>query len=427
MNGLAQLISTVVDALRDELIGFTQRLVRIPSLPGKEQRAQQFVATKLRSLGLDVKILESQLNRLKRHPAFCDDGVPFNRRINVVGKWRRTQEGRSGREARSLILNGHIDVVPAGSEALWSDSPWSGKIAGGKLYGRGSCDMKAGLAAAIFAIQTLQKLGFKPRRDVFLESVIGEETGGVGTLTLIVNGYRADAAIITEPTELKLCPVQSGALTFRIRIPGRSVHACVKKSGVSAVEKFCLLFAAINKLERRRHMRYQNPLYENPRQIAPINLGTIRGGEWHSTVPNEVFVEGRYGVLPRETNASARRVFAEALDSTVSADPWLRENPPVLEWIEGQFESGQTKLSDPILQVLARAHRTTAGAEPILRGVTYGSDLRLFTNYGKTPAVLYGPGSVTHAHSVDEFVTLEELIQCTKVLAFTVCQWSCKD
>jgi acetylornithine deacetylase len=424
VRDLVQLISNAVQQVREELIGFLQELVRIPSLPGQEQQAQKFVAAKLTDLKLEVTTIESRLDQLKDHPAFCDDGVPFRQRMNVVGRWPGIEKGKERTTSRSLILNGHIDVVPTGNQSLWLDSPWSGKIDRGRLFGRGSCDMKAGIAASIFAIDILQRLGFTPNRDILVESVIGEETGGVGTLALIVNGYRADAAIITEPTELKFCPVQSGALTFRLKVPGRSVHASVKKYGISAIEKFCLLLSAINQLEQQRHRNYKNELYEDPGQIAPINLGTVRGGEWHSTVPSELFVEGRYGVMPGETNEAAKRELAEVLRCTADGDPWLRDHPPVLEWIEGQFESGCTELSEPILQTLAAAHHQITAAEAKVRGVTYGSDLRLFTNYAKTPSVLYGPGSVTHAHSVDEFVELEDVIRCTKVLALTAYQWS---
>src|SRR5262249_35846947 len=152
---------------------------------------------KLRSLGVGVELLKSEWDEVKDHPAFCDDGVPFRDRLNVVGRWPGT--GRSTGGSRSLILNGHMDVVPTGGESLWSDSPWSGAIRGGKLYGRGSCDMKAGVTANIFAMQTLQTIGFRPAADVLIESVIGEESGGVGTLTTIAKGFNADAAIITEP------------------------------------------------------------------------------------------------------------------------------------------------------------------------------------------------------------------------------------
>jgi len=423
MSELVEKIASTVDSTRDELVAFLQRLVQLPSLPGHEQKAQRLVAEKLRSLGLGVEVVASDLNDLKDHPAFCDDGVPFQERLNVVGRWAGTGRRTNGAKSRSLILNGHMDVVPTGSETLWSASPWSGVIRGGKLYGRGSCDMKAGVTANIFAIQTLQAIDFRPAADVLIESVIGEESGGVGTLTTIVKGFKADAAVITEPTQLHLCPVQSGALTFRIRVSGRAIHACMKPYGVSAIEKFYVVLQAVQELERRRHVEYRNPLYENPNNIAPVNFGTLRAGDWPSTVPDELVVEGRFGVMPGEATAAARAAMDAVLRKVSAADLWLSEHPPELEWFEGQFESGQTPPDSPIVQSIADCHTQMCGRAPVVQGVTYGSDLRLFTNHGGIPAVLYGPGNVLNAHTVDEFVELEEVVAATKVLALIVSQW----
>src|SRR5438477_5559995 len=168
-------IGSRVDALRRELVVFLQKLVQLPGLPGYEQKAQYFIADNLRSLGLVVDVVVSELDELKDHPAFCDDGVPFRERLNVVGRWRGSRKLPKSGTPRSLILNGHIDVVPTGSETLWSESPWSGAIREGQLHGRGSCDMKAGVTASIFALETLQSMGFRPAADVLLESVIGED------------------------------------------------------------------------------------------------------------------------------------------------------------------------------------------------------------------------------------------------------------
>jgi acetylornithine deacetylase len=425
MPDLAPTIAAHVDALRRDLITFLQKLVQLPSLPGHEQKAQHFVADKLRSLGLAVDVIPSELDDLKHHQAFCDDGVPFRERLNVVGRWLGSGRTPNPPAPRSLILNGHMDVVPTGNESLWSVSPWSGAIRDGQLYGRGSCDMKAGVTANIFAVQTLQALGFHPAADVLVESVIGEESGGVGTLTTIVKGFKADAAIITEPTRLHLCPVQSGALTFRVKVSGRAMHACMKPYGVSAIEKFYLVLQSVQELERKRHIEYQNPLYEDPDNIAPVNFGTIRAGEWPSTVPNELVVEGRFGVLPGESTGTARQALAAALASAAAADLWLKDHPPELEWFEGQFESGQTPQDSPIVRTIAEGHAKTFGKVPVVQGVTYGSDLRLFTNHGDTPAVLYGPGNIFDAHTVNEHVDLEEVIAATKVLAYIVTQWCC--
>jgi acetylornithine deacetylase len=283
--------------------------------------------------------------------------------------------------------------------------------------------MKAGVAANIFAIQALQSLAFRPAGDVVVESVIGEESGGVGTLTTIVKGFKADAAIITEPTRLRLCPVQSGALTFRIKVAGRAIHACMKPYGISAIEKFYLLLQAVQQLEQRRHVEYKNPLYEDPNNIAPVNFGTLHSGEWPSTVPDELVVEGRFGVLPGESTDAARRALANALMAAAQQDSWLADHPPSLEWFEGQFESGETPQESPIVCAIAEGHAQILGKAPIVQGVTYGSDLRLFTNHGGIPAVLYGPGSIFDAHTVNEHVDLEEVVAATKVLACIVSSW----
>ena len=168
------LVSNAVDAARDELVAFLQEAVRSASLPDHEHEVQGQIAAKLASLGLEVEIVPSRFDELRHHPAFGDDGFSPTDRINVVGRWRGTGSG----QGHSLILNGHVDVVPPGDLALWMDSPWSGAIREGRLYGRGSCDMKAGLCAGIFAVDVLQRLGFRPARDVLIESVIGKSPAG---------------------------------------------------------------------------------------------------------------------------------------------------------------------------------------------------------------------------------------------------------
>jgi acetylornithine deacetylase len=419
-----------VDRLRGPIAEFAQHLVQIPSLPGKEQAAQEFVAGKLRSLGLGVQVLQSSLAELEGHPAFSDDGIPFDERLNVVGTWpgsgatNLSSEPPSGESAgRSLILNGHMDVVPIGDPALWRYPPWSGVIENGKLHGRGACDMKAGIAAAVFAVEALRNLRFQPRGKVILESVIGEESGGVGTLTTLTRGIRADAAILMEPTRLRSCPVHSGALSFRLRIHGRAIHASMKRFGVSAVEKFQAAFTAIQNLDSGRHLGYDNRIFEFADNVAPISIGTVAAGDWLSTVPETLIAEGRFGVFPGEDIASAKAALAECLAQVTSTDPWLQQHPPVLEWIEGQFEPGRTSLDEPIVAALASAHSRVNGTPPIVQGVPYGSDLRLFTEHGKFPAILYGPGDVAYAHTVEEHVELEEVFLCAKVLALLIVDW----
>ena len=413
-------IEAAVEALRNELITFAQRMVQAASLPNEGHAVQAIMAERLTSMGMEVIVSPVRFDTLAGHPAFSDDGFSPDARVNVIGRW---VGARRDDPTRSLILNGHVDVVPTGDEALWSVPPFGGVVKDGRLYGRGALDMKCGLVTGVFAIAALQRLGFQPAQDVLIESVIGEESGGVGTLATIVEGYTAGGVIVLEPTRLKMCPVQSGALTFRLTVEGKAVHAAMRQYGVSAIEKFALLLAALSDLEAQRHATFSHPLYEGPRYIAPISIGTVRGGEWHSTVAERVVAEGRFGVLPGESNAAARTVLEGAVRAAAEADPWLCENPPRVEWFEGQFEAGETPADHPLLQTLAEAHAAIVGAKPDIQGVPYGSDLRLFTNHARLPAVLYGPGDVSLAHKADEWIDLAEIITATKIVAEFITRW----
>jgi len=407
-------VAEAVLSLRDDLYDLASDLVKRKTVTGDEDHAQRALAERLRSFGLEVDLWRID-PEIRSHPAFCDDGNRLDR-LNLVARW-----GESGSERpAALLLNGHIDVVPEGERERWSSDPYSGEIRGGTLYGRGSCDMKGGLAAAAIAIRAAMKLGIEPRRPILLESVVGEETGGLGTLAAIARGYRADAAIITEPTSLELCPVQAGALSFRLHVRGKSSHGAMRREGVSAVEKFWPVFRALEALERERHRGFRHPLYPEGALVAPLSVGKVSAGNWPSTVPEELRAEGRFGIFPGEDCASAREAFEAAVRTVSDDDPWFSENPVGVEWFEGQFEPGETALDAPILDELRSCHREMLGSESSTHGVSYGSDLRLFTRYASMPAILYGPGDVRVAHSANESVRLEELVQAAEVLTLLI-------
>ncbi len=414
---VANLIRRTIEEGKSGALKLLQDLVRIPSITGQEEAVQRFVANHLKEMGLQIDSWCPSDSDLKSHPAYSDDGLPLGERPVVVARWQGTSRGRS------LILNGHVDVVPVGDPSAWKNGPWSGEYRDGQVWGRGSCDMKGGLVSGIVAVAALQRIGFEPAGDVLIQSVIGEETGGAGTLATIVRGYRADAAIVLEPTKLAICPVGSGAASFRLRVPGRAAHGAMRETGVSAVTKFYLLHRALQNLERRRHTRFRNPLYEDDALVAPISVGKVKAGDWPSTVPESLVAEGRYGVFPGESMQSARQEFEKAIAAAARTDAWLLDHPPAVEWFEGQFESAQSPVHAPILQVLSSTHASILGNPPAVRGVPYGSDLRFFTNDAGMTAVLYGPGDVALAHSLDEHIPFQEVIDAAEVIASTIVNW----
>ncbi|MCP5054931.1 MAG: ArgE/DapE family deacylase [bacterium] len=423
-------IAAGVESLTGDMVAFIRKLVQTRSLPGEELRVQRIVADKLKSLNFDVDLIPIRQDILMGHKAFSHDGYPYESRANVIGHWRGNGSDPGDKDLAnapgqgcSLILNGHVDVVSPGDQFLWDDSPWSGALKDGRIYGRGSADMKSGLSAIIFACEVLQKLGFRPLKDVMIQSVAGEETGGCGTLTNIILGYTADAAIIAEPTRLNLYPVQAGALSFRIKITGKSIHACMKSKGVSAIEKFYPIFLAIEAFDRQRHRDYHDLVFDDPGNIAPINIGTLTSGDWLSTVPDKLVAEGRYGIFPGESLEAAKRAFEKTVKKTALADEWLKNHLPQVEWFEGQFEAGHTPVEEPLIQTLSACHQTVLNQEAHISGATYGSDLRLFTNHANIPAVLYGPGDVKEAHAANESIAVHEIVEAVNVYAFTILKW----
>jgi len=417
MHDIKNKINKAINDNKDEIIAFVQELVRTPSLANQESDVQHIIHNKLNSIGLNSKIIPVIFSELEHHPAFNDDGFSSDSRINVTALWQ------GNNNAKSLILNGHVDVVPTGPEKLWDDDPFSGNIIDGKIYGRGSCDMKAGLSSGLFAISILKNLGFAPDGDIIFQSVVGEESGGCGTLTNIVKGYDADAAIILEPTSLKLSPIQSGALTFRLKVPGKATHASMRWDGISAIEKYSLIHQSIINFEKERHDSFDVEYYQSKDRVAPINIGTIAGGQWHSTVPESIIAEGRLGVFPGESNAKAKQSFEGHINKFAESDNWLKDHPPVIEWFEGQFESGQTSLDHPLIKELDKIYTNVSNQDAIIEGVTYGSDLRLFTNHANIPSVLFGPGDVRLAHAANENILIDEILISTEVVANMIVNW----
>ena len=414
MTATIAAIRALVRSKENELHDLALDLVRTPSVTGDEDAVQDLLARRLSEWGLDVDSW-TVAPSITGHRAYCDDGLPVERQ-NLVARWG------DDAPAAALILNGHIDVVPPGERSQWSYEPFDAHIRDGALHGRGACDMKGGLAACCMAIRCAMALGLTPRRPILLQSVIGEETGGLGTLAAIERGYRADAAVIAEPTSLHLCPVQAGALSFRLHVPGRAAHGAMRTWGVSAIEKFVPVFRALEGFEHDRHRGFSHPFYAHDTLVAPLSVGTIQAGNWPSTVPDELVAEGRFGVFPGEDCDQARRAFEDVVQRACEADPWLREHAVGVEWFEGQFEPGETERDDPLLTRLADCHERLVESEPVVHGVSYGSDLRLFTRYAEMPAVLYGPGDVALAHTTNEWLPLDELSRAVEVYTLMIAE-----
>lgn len=399
----------------DALTGFLQELVRIPSRTGSELEnvAQEHVAAWMRAHGLAVDCWELDFAELERDPAYSAE-YDRKRGLGVAGAMGNEADGKH------LILNGHVDVVPEGDVSAWRDPPFDAVVRGGAVYGRGALDMKGGLCCGLFAAKAIGDADVALDGRLTVLSVIGEEDGGVGTLAAARRGYRADGAVVMEPTDLAVVPLQAGALNFRVTVPGRPAHGAVRDQGVSAIEKFFPLYEALMRLERRRneHARH-DPLLARYEQPYPICIGTVRGGEWASSVAGELMFEGRFGVSADEDLATARRSLEQAVAEAADGDDWLRAHRPTVAWWGGRFEPGRTAMDHPIVETVTGAYRCVQGRPPRVEGVPYGADMGLLVNQARTPTVLFGPGDVAWAHRPNEHIAVADLHLATQCLALT--------
>jgi acetylornithine deacetylase len=428
---VAERLRRAVHDLEAQTVAFTQELVRIPTenpklaaiAAGAEADCQDVIEARLRTLGCAI-------DRWEVYPG----------RPDLVG----TVRGDGGPEARSLILNGHIDVVPAGDPAAWTHPPFAAEIADGKIWGRGAVDMKGGVAAMIAAVEAIQRAGVRLQGDVFLESVVDEETGGPGTAQTVEHGYRADAAIVVEPTDFAIQPVEGGLEWLRVVVRGRSghsayryrsVHAGGQGVAVNAIEKTAKILAAVQDLERHWAVHKRHPLL--PAGITTINPGVMIGGTGGgqngvpnvltavSTFPDYCALELSLKYLPGEETASVRAEFEDHIARVAAADPWLREHPPEIEWgIRGvSFPPVETPADHPFLAVLGDAATLATGSPAVLEGMVAVTDLAWLGGAG-IPGAIFGPGSLAgNAHGDDENIAVADLTRGTFALALAIAGW----
>ena len=419
MNGFEHAYRSALEARvlaaidEQELIANAQALLRIPSVTGDEAAAQRHFAAMLADAGLEVDLWPLDLPSLRADPAYPGEEGARSEGWGLAARWG------SG-NGPCLVLNGHMDVVPAGLRDAWSTDPWGAERRDGRLYGRGACDMKAGLAAGLSAIRAVQRAGVRLGGSVVLQSVVGEEDGGLGTLATIRRGHVGDAAVLMEPTNLALIPAQAGALTFLLQVPGLSAHACVRLEGVSALEKFVPLFQVLQRLEAQRNSDVQHPLLRRYPLPYALNVGIVHAGNWSASVPEALEAQCRYGVAVDEDVAAARQLLEVTIAEAAAADPWLRTHPPRVTWVGGQFAPGETPQDHPLIQLLGSCVAAVRGTPPPIDGAPYGSDLRLLVNEAGIPSVLFGPGDVRVAHMPDEHVEIAQVLDTARALALLI-------
>ncbi len=395
-----------------DLEAFLDRLLRFDTTDGNEAEAQAWFAEELDRMGLEVYEWEADPEGLADHPSFPDDPAE----IDADGRPSVGGVLELGSGGRTLVLNGHVDVVPADRES-WSSDPFDPVWEGDRLTARGAVDMKGGLAACVFAALALaDREGLTGR--VVVESVVGEEEGGIGAAAAALSNpypFERDAAIVAEPTKLEPVVATEGSLMKRLRLRGRSAHAATRWHGESVLPHFERIRRAFSDLETERGERVSHPLYREFPIPWPVNCGTVRAGSWASSVPAALEAEFRIGVAPGESASEVEAEFEGRLAEVVAESEWLTEHPPSFERFSIQFEPAETDPEERVVRAVSDA-LAASGRPGEPRGATYGADSRHYVEAG-IPTVLFGPGNIDQAHFPDETMSVSELVEATDLLA----------
>jgi acetylornithine deacetylase/succinyl-diaminopimelate desuccinylase family protein len=419
-----------IDALHDELTQTLQALVRIPSVTpkypgldvapyvGGETRCNERLSQLYEAAGAKIDLWEEEAGR-----------------ANLVGVIAGNGSGRS------LIFNGHVDTVPPGDPATWTGGdPFSGRVEDGRLYGLGSCDMKAGLVAQGIAALALRKAGVQLAGDLILESVVGEETmdHNAGVSATVRRGYTADAAIVTEPTGFTsrpvIAPCSAGVMQLTIDVPGKATHVMVRgslvwpggegeKYGVNAIDKGFLIYQALCQLEREWGFSHNHPLFPPGHFNIGVNVmyGRPPGPPVPFIVP-DVCTLDTIVIYPPDVSAEEIREEVERhLNLTFDLDPWLREHRPTMQW-KHQWPPYSQPVDHPICQTVAGAHEVALARQAEFAGFPAVDDAT-YLERGGIPAISFGPGNLMMAHAVDEYVPIVDVVEASKVYAMTALDW----
>lgn len=375
---------------KKELVDLTIRLVQTPTEnpPGNEKGAAQFLKPFLSKMGFKIKTV-----------------------LSPKGRWNLMAERRWGRGGRTLIFNGHLDVVPAGDPSKWKYPPFQGKLSKGRIYGRGASDMKSGIASFIHALSTIERSRLPLRQGAVVLHLVSDEEShghqGMGFLTQ-KGGIRGDAVLVGEPTDLQPVIAQKGALWLRISTLGKSAHGSRPHLGVNAIEKMMKLTERLSSIPLEK----EHPLLGKP----TLNIGTIQGGTKINIVPDrcEIGVDRR--LLPGEKKEEVLGEMQGVLDSLQSQDPFFQYRMEEIDFAE----PSEVNPEEEIVKIGVEAIQNVMGKKPLLRASSGFTDSRFYVNQCHMPALIFGPGGVDQSHTTDESVEVDALVHAAHIYGLII-------
>lgn len=411
----------LVELLR-RLIGF-DTTAHEPGAPGREETAlQTYLGDRLDAAGAEVAIFEPDPGLVAGH-RIIPEGFTFAGRPQLVARFAGTGGGRT------LLLNGHVDVVGVQQPIdSWAHPPFAGVIEDGSVHGRGACDMKGGVAAMIFAAEVLAGLGVRPAGDLLINTVTDEESTGAGGL-VSARRLKADAAIVTEPTGLDVWVACRGSLLARISVQGRAGHAGLKArhpddgGPVNAIEKMAIVLEGIRRLREHWAVGPRHRYLSAPDCVPTI----VQGGEWLVSYPSSCQLDCHIEYLPQQADehgwgSLVEREFTDWIKRTAATDPWLAAHPPLIEWQLGGVPASEVATDEPIVRTALSATRSI-GRPARLGGMDNWNDGATLTTEAGIPAICLGPGDIHLAHTTSESVPIADLVGCAQALAVTTLRY----
>jgi acetylornithine deacetylase len=314
-------------------------------------------------------------------------------------------------------------VIPVGNGEGWSDNPWSASIKDGRIYGRGSADMKSGVASHILAVEFLKAAGIKLKGDVYINVVIDEEVSGHGTLDTVIRGYKADAGISGETSDLAVQPACIGRIWFEIAIEGKPAGIQKRYEGISGIELGNKIVKAVKELEDRRVATIRHPLYPNALDSLPCMIGSFSAGNYPSAFPATALLKGSMATVPGEDHEGVKQSLVDQIAKAAAQDEWMKDHPPVVRFVGYDAQASEIPRDHPIVGLVSKNYKELTGRDPVISGRQGAADTRFLNEYGNTPTVIFGPGSTAVMHANDEYVSIEDYITAIKVMALCIYDW----
>ncbi|WP_409522960.1 ArgE/DapE family deacylase [Nitrincola sp. MINF-07-Sa-05] len=418
MNSVEQAIVKSCDEVFSDLLSFTQDMVKQYSVLNQEQGVLDVVERQLADLQLPVQRVAMKHEALCSHPLYAP--VPWNHEE----KYNLVSQINPGAEGKTLVFNGHLDVVSAAPADMWTRAPHDPWIQDGWLYGRGAGDMQSGVAAMIYAVHAVRRAGCKIASPLTLQTVVEEECSGNGALSCLQQGFGGDFVLIPEPFGPQIYTGQVGVLWFKLTVQGKPVHVQDTAAGENAIEKLQRFIPSLKQLEERLNSDYRQPPYDTIASPFNLNIGTIQGGNWPSSVPAYAEMEGRIGFPVGMSANEIMQKVSDVIEQASQAMSLSGAGKPILRFHGFRSEGHLVDLGHAGIGLLAGCHRSLVGAEPEQYLSTCTTDLRAFHFYSRTAGTCYGPVA-RNIHGVDECVDIESVRHTLKTYALFISRW-CK-